>query len=132
MFRRWKKLSSNRNKEKTIRKYEVFEDNGGGLHLAIFSENGKNVVFFHSDYEYNHGQLQEDLEAIADGAAPENEWDGNCGGSEWEYGTDPQTLYNEISSSEWADLIADNDGIYPNKMSGNARYEFGISDEENF
>lgn len=34
-----------------MRKYEVIEDNGGGLTLVVFNENG-DVDYLHSGYEY--------------------------------------------------------------------------------
>lgn len=33
-----------------MRKYEVIEDNGGGLTLVVFNKNGK-VDYLHSGYE---------------------------------------------------------------------------------
>ena len=47
-----------------MRKYEVIEDNGGGLTLVVFNKNGK-VDYLHSGYEYGkHGRLICDLEAL--------------------------------------------------------------------
>ena len=34
-----------------MKKYEVIEDNGGGLHLVVFGVGG-NVEYLHSGYEY--------------------------------------------------------------------------------
>lgn len=110
-----------------MRKYEVLEDNGGGLHLAVFSEDEKEVVYFHSGYEYYPGELLESIEAICEGAQPELEWDGNCGGYENEYGENPQELYDDITSDEYGcEVIADNEGIYPEKMGAAACLEFNI------
>ena len=110
-----------------MRKYEVIEDNGGGLHLAVYDENGESVVYLHSGYEYITGQLTKDLVELKNGAEPEKEWDGNCGGLDLEFGEDPQALYDNITSYEYGwEIVADNDGIYPNKMGGAACLEFGI------
>ncbi len=110
-----------------MRKYEVIEDNGGGLHLAVYDESGESVVYLHSGYEYITGQLTKDLVELKNGAEPEKEWDGNCGGLDLEFGEDPQALYDNITSYEYGwEIVADNDGIYPNKMGGAACLEFGI------
>lgn len=109
-----------------MRKFEVIEDNGGGLILAVFNSEGK-VDYIHSGYEYTQGQLQIDLEALRNGDNPTNDWDGNCGGLEWEYGTDPQAIYNNIISYEYGwEIVVDNDGIYPEKMGSAAHDEFNI------
>lgn len=112
-----------------MRKFEVIEDNGGGLTLAIFNAEGK-VDYIHSGYEYIHKQLRDDLEALRNGDNPVEDWDGNCGGMEWEYGTNPQTIYDNITSYEYGwEVIADNEGIYPEKMGNAAKIEFNISIE---
>lgn len=113
-----------------MRKYEVIEDNGGGLHLAVYDESGESVVYLHSGYEYITGQLTKDLVELKNGAEPEKEWDGNCGGLDFEFGEDPQALYDNITSYEYGwEIVANNDGIYPNKMGGAACLEFEIDRE---
>lgn len=110
-----------------MRKFEVIEDNGGGLTLAVFNTEG-NVDYIHTGYEYvKKGQLVKDLEALKNGDNPAEEWDGNCGGLEWEYGNDPQAIYDNIVSFDcgW-EIVADNDGIYPDKMGCVASIEFDI------
>lgn len=113
-----------------MRKYEVIEDNGGGLHLAVYGENGEDIVYIHSGYEYSSGQLIEDLQNLKNGDEPEKEWDGNCGGLDCEYGEDPQELYDNLTSYEcgW-EIVADNDGIYPEKMGSAACLEFGFDED---
>lgn len=112
-----------------MKKFEVIEDNGGGLTLVVFNSNGK-VDYIHNGYEYNQGQLQDDLEALRNGDNPTEDLDGNCGGLEWEYGTDPQAFYNNITSYEFGwEIVADNEGIYPEKMGSAALSEFNISME---
>lgn len=37
-----------------MRKFEVIEDNSGGLTLAVFNTEGK-VDYIHSGYEYSQG-----------------------------------------------------------------------------
>lgn len=109
-----------------MKKFEVIEDNGGGLTLAVFNTEGE-VDYIHSGYEYTQGQLQNDLEALKNGDNPAEDWDGNCGGLEWEYGSDPQSIYDNITSyeCEWQ-VVADNEGIYPEKMGSAGHVEFNI------
>ncbi len=109
-----------------MRKFEVIEDNSGGLTLVIFNTEGK-ADYIHSGYEYIQGQLRDDLEALRNGDNPVEDWDGNCGGMEWEYGTNPQEIYNNIKSYVYGwEVVADNDGIYPEKMGSAAHEEFNI------
>ena len=39
-----------------MKEYKVIEDNGGGLALVVFAEDGETVEYIHSGYEYNPGQ----------------------------------------------------------------------------
>ena len=98
-----------------MKKYEVIEDNCGGLALAVFGENDT-VEYIHCGYEHTPGQLRKDILAIKSGADPESEWDGNCGGGEFEYGNDTE------SEHSWK-VVADSDGIYPRAMGTAARKE---------
>lgn len=105
-----------------MRKYEVIEDNGGGLTLVVFDENG-NVNYLHNKYEHGTpGKLVNDLKLLNNGADPKSEWDGNE--------ENPQGTYDNIMSSDhgWQ-IVADNDGIYPKKMGCAACREFGICGE---
>lgn len=114
-----------------MKKFEVIEDNGGGLTLVVFDAEGK-VDYIHSGYEYVQGQLKNDLEALRNGDNPVEDWDGNCGGSEWEYGTNPQALYDDITSCEYGwKIVADNEGVYHEKMGCAAHEEFNILMEGN-
>ena len=100
-----------------MKKYEVIEDNGGGLILAVYGEKGV-VEYLHGGYEYNTGQLTEDLNALKNGDDPIT-WDGNE--------DFPQEAYDNITSFEYGwEIVADNDGIYPDKMGNAASIEFGI------
>lgn len=113
-----------------MKRYEVIENNGGGLILVVFDENDK-VEYIHTGYEYIGGNLKEDIEALENGADPVKEWEGNCGGIEYEFGDVPQELYDNITSYDcgWS-VIADNDGEYPNVMGEAGRREFGYLDEK--
>ena len=102
--------------------YEVIEDNGGGLYLAVFDNKGA-CVYLHDGYEYVPGQLTADVKAIVNGANPSvDDWDGNA--------EDPQYAYDAITSYQygWA-IVADNTSIYPDHMGGAAQAEFGVQVE---
>lgn len=107
-----------------MRKYEVIEDNSGGLTLAVFNENG-NVEYLHSGYEYgNPGNLMTDIILLRNGADPVRDWEGNE--------ENPQAVYDNITSFEYGwEIVADNDGIYPDKMGCAARKEFGLLENNN-
>lgn len=103
-----------------MKKFKAIEDNGGGLTLVVFGENGK-VEYLHTGYEYNVGQLSEDLTALMNGDDPANEWEGNE--------ENPQEMYDNITSYEYGwEVVADNDGTYPEKMEAAAHIEFKIED----
>ena len=102
--------------------FNVLEDNGGGLTLVTFNSAGI-VEYLHSGYEYNNGQLADDLKALADGANPAKEWDGNA--------ENPQEDYDSMTSYEYGwKVVADNDGVYPDNMGAPARLELGVTDAE--
>lgn len=106
---------------KIERKFEVIEDNGGGLTLAVFGDNDE-VIYFHSGFEYNPGTLMECLKSLKDGDDPIKHWDGNE--------EEPQKAYDNLTSFEYGwEIVADNDGIYPEKMGYAACKEFGVENE---
>lgn len=109
----------------------VVEDNGGGLTLVVFAQDGETIEYIHSGYEYTHqGHLLEDLEALKTGDDPARDWDGNelnsIDGME-----DPQDLESWFPQAQegtgW-NVIADNDGIYPVAMGCAGRKEFEIGE----
>ena len=102
------------------KKFNIIEDNGGGLTLVIFDDSNE-VSYLHTGYEYILGQLTYDLIQLANGLDPST-WDG-CE-------DDPQEIYDNITSFEYGwEIIADNDGIYPQKMGAAGCLEFGIEIE---
>ena len=61
-----------------MKKYQVIEDNGGGLTLVVFGNNG-NVEYLHSGYEFgSRGRLLEDLENLKKRDNPIVDWEGNA------------------------------------------------------
>lgn len=104
-----------------MKRYEIIEDNGGGLTLVTFDENNC-VDYLHTGYEYVTGQLLKDLEALRNGDNSVEDWEGNE--------KNPQEVYDNIKSYEYGwEIVADNNGIYPDKMGCAACIEFGIGRE---
>lgn len=101
-----------------MKKYQVIEDNGGGLTLVVFGNNG-NVEYLHSGYEFgSRGRLLEDLENLKKGDNPIVDWEGNAENPQQEYD-------NCFLSFEYGwEIVADNEGVYPDKMGGAACEEF--------
>jgi len=104
----------------TIKSWQVIEDNGGGLHLAIF-DGGECRWFFPGFENGPQGELVRCIEALSDGTADPNRWDG-C---------------SEIAEDEYDDLlsydygwrvIADEDGSKPDLMGAAGKREFGITE----
>lgn len=101
-----------------MKKFEVIENNGGGLMLVVFDSEGK-VEYLHDGYEGHCGQLTEDLENLRSEDIPIKDWDGNV--------DNPQEYYKDSTSLEYGwEVVADNDGIYPEKMGGAAMMEFRV------
>ena len=84
-----------------MKRYEVYENNAGGLALLVYDDAGR-VNYIHTGYEFVPGQLQQDLAAIAQGDDPSTEWDGNEIDD-----FDESDVYGE-----WGELVADNSGTY--------------------
>ena len=102
------------------KKFNVIEDNGGGITLVIFDDSNE-VSYLHTGYEYISGQLTDDLTELANGSDPST-WDG-CE-------ENPQEIYDNITSFEYGwEIIADNNGIYPEDMGAAGRKEFEIRRE---
>lgn len=100
-------------------KYNVFEDNGGGLTLIV-SERGV-PIYAHSGYEYNPGQLSEDLDALDAGANPVKDgWDNPEG--------DPVALEKEMLDDPINYKIVATTGrkLFPDRMGAAASLEFGV------
>lgn len=101
--------------------WQVIEDNGGGLHLAVFE--GDKVVFYGYGYERNEDGLRANLDALRRGDDPRTD-----GWETQEDVDDPQRRYDELTShptpSGWQ-VVADNDGIYYERMGEAARRVFG-------
>ena len=120
--------------------YEVIEDNGGGLALVVFADNGT-VKYIHDGYEYVPADnLRTDIQVLIDGGDT-NDWDGCVDPSDVVYSYDDvdgdstviycDTLdqvyekYTPYDRIGWA-IVADQEGIYPERMGGAANKVFCV------
>lgn len=102
------------------KKFVIIEDNGGGLTLVVFDDNGS-ISYLRTGYEYILGQLTNDLIELTNGSDPLT-WEG-CE-------ENPEEIYNDFLFHEYGwEIIADNDGLYPDKIGAAGRLEFGIVKE---
>lgn len=105
-------------------RYQVIEDNGGGLTLAVFR--GRTPIYVHSGYEYNPGQLTGDLDEL-DSGTDIHTWDG-CE-------DDPAGVYDALTSHEYGwQVVAEGGGgrrkLHKAVMGRAAMLEFSVTDEE--
>ncbi len=107
-----------------MNKYEasIIEDNGGGLYLFVF-ENGidSKVRWGHWDYEYNPGQLSDDIKSLLDGTDPVTDWDGAE--------ETAQEVYDGFNDDVpgWEVVAQVYDGqlhLFPSRMGAAAQIEF--------
>jgi hypothetical protein len=97
-------------------KYQVIEDNGGNMYLFFFEED--KVILGFTDIEFVEPG---DLDNISLNDALD--WDNPL--------SDPQKVYNNIISYEFGwDVVADQDGIYPDLMGRAAQIVYHIETEE--
>ena len=94
-----------------MKKFEVYNDNAGGIALFTFDENG-NVDFFNNGYEFKKGSLLADLQSLKNGKLyfDEKAFDEL-------YDVTLQEMYDDYSNAEVESpvLIANSKGIYPHK-----------------
>ena len=114
-------ILSNRKEEIKMKQeitYKVLEGNNGALFLIIYK--GEDIIYFHDDYEYSKGQLIEDISNIY--TTDISDWDGNRMNE-----CDMEEFDNEMELG-WLEVIADEKGIYPDKMGLSGKREFDIED----
>ena len=100
--------------------YQYIEDNGGGLFLFIFDAAGA-VVECCSNLECAPFGEGKDID-LTDPIAATEDWEGLL--------SNPQRVYNEITGYEFGwRIVADQDGLYPDRMGRAAEYYFGIESE---
>ena len=107
-------------------KYEVYEDNAGGLSLFIL-DNKKAVEAF-DGFEYQgKGALASAINEIADYKSWDNCISGRIKDNEYSDVKSVDELYTEICSDTETDLIADNNGVYADKFGSAAKRAFDSS-----
>lgn len=111
--------------------YQVLEDNGGGIHLFVFEGEEAKVIFAHSGYN----SLIEDIAELKKGGHPIHDgWDGNIDPEEYECSTLDEYYdlirYYVDSYNITTPIVADQNGIYPEKMGASAHKAFGIEVDE--
>lgn len=109
--------------------FYVVEDNGGGLTLVIYNKD-EDIEYITNEFEYHKGNLIEALEKLSYGEN-HNNWENNL-----LYDSDitftmenPEYLNNWFPDEQYKtgwNIIADNNGIYPEVMGTAGRLEFGI------
>lgn len=103
-------------KAKKVAKYQVIEDNGGGLRLFVFR--ASKVIYEHSGYETTQGQLKADVQALEAGEDPAT-WEG-CEAN-------PQADYDNLMAYQYGyKIVASNGKIFPERMGRAAAREFGV------
>lgn len=104
-------------------KYEVIEDNAGQLYLFVFQ--GGKIVYAADGFEHAPGVLKESLEELNRTGTVED----------WEPGNieEPEAVYETLQ--DWihegmggAKMIADEQGVYPDRMGCAGMLEFGIEE----
>lgn len=104
--------------ENNVTGFAVFEDNGGGLHLGIWYDDGEDEesfeenFFCHYGYEYNVGQLMDDLTALSEGSSP----------LDWENMKEMSRVeWREMVNTEYAGkIVLDMDGLIDKDQMGTA------------
>ena len=90
------------------RSFQLLEDNGGGILLAVFGASDLNeVVFFEGGFEHDLGNLAASIEALLNGADPvEENWDWAC--------DEPQLEYEKFTDypTGW-EIVADEERLTP-------------------
>jgi hypothetical protein len=103
--------------------YQVLEDNAGGLHLAVFD--GDVCIYYAFGLEHNPDSLHAAIEALRDGGHPlQDSWE-----SDLPDGYTAQQLYDELTSHEYGlAIIADDAGVYPERMGAAGQRAFDLDD----
>lgn len=114
------------------KKFNVIEDNAGMLILVIFNKDDE-IEYITTDFEYDPGSLISALEKLSYGDDL-SDWKENLLEVNYTYPIveNPKHLESwfpeERYKTGW-NIIADNDGIYPEVMGTAGQIEFGIRRE---
>jgi hypothetical protein len=101
--------------------YQYIEDNGGGLYLFVFDGGGALVAGI-GNLEYaGAGEGAEVQDALrADAVAAVRTWEGQL--------EDPRPVYDAFCADWTAKIVADERGVYPDRMGRAAMIYFGIAE----
>ena len=102
------------------------EDNAGGLHLAIWRGKGKKpgkTWFCHCSYEYNNGQLVDDLIALAEGSTPK----------QWEHMNDMtrEEFWEMVNEEYSGHVVLDMDGCEPYGRASHTELGIFVDNDDN-
>jgi hypothetical protein len=96
--------------------YQAIEDDGGGLHLAVFA--GDDCKWLMSNFEILSSAMVDCIDDLRGGRTPAG-WDG--------LSDDPAGEYDQLTATEhgWR-IVADNDGVYYDRMGAAASKAFAV------
>lgn len=110
IVRRGITLYKTQKEEKEVLTYEVLEDSGGGLYLAVFK--GDECVYFSGGFEHEHNGLIACLDLLEAGEGTEG----------WETDLSELEAYSELANAEHGlEVVAENGKVYPERMGGAAQ-----------
>lgn len=92
---------------KPINKYEVYEDNAGGLYMCILDDEGDILRIFDSFERGERGILKAAIKELEDDPDAYESWDCDL----VEYCKGEADIYELYSMIQHMTMIADNDGI---------------------
>jgi hypothetical protein len=101
--------------------YQYIEDNGGGIFLFVFNEAGALVAGI-GNLEYaGAGEGAEVQDALrADALEAVHTWEGRL--------EDPRPVYDAFCADSTSEVVADERGVYPDRMGRAALRYFGIAE----
>ncbi len=116
--------------------FEVYEDNAGGLYLAVLTAGVPTYVYENWEYQ-NPDSLRDAISELAADKLAYRSWDGNCVERINESSrNDPvsdlvtaQSLYNDGLGTLVAEITESGGTYYPDRMGTAARLALGIPQE---
>jgi DNA phosphorothioation-dependent restriction protein DptG len=111
-------------------RYQVFEDSAGQLFLFVFDGEGC-MVYANARYECIPGILRKRVEKLTqEGISTIESWEDSS--DAWDDRTTPANTYERLfrwatdgfDGLPWAQIIVDQNGIYPERMGTAGKLEF--------
>lgn len=113
--------------EETCRKlsYQIIEDKGGTIHLVVFDDADACIYYANGLEHWSAADVRDTIEALEHGGDPvRDDWESNLPD-----GYTPQQLYDRLTSCRYGwEIIADDAGMYPERMGAAGCKAFGIDD----